>query len=180
MEAITFRTLEKNECERILEINASQYIGRAWREVNGKRQLVEINYQDPEWPNGYEEHLNGLKNTIARGGSAIGAFDTNQRLVGFGTLNREVFGEKYRHVLLDQLFISLEKRGCGIGKALFMRLVESAKEWNAEKIYICAGSAEETIAFYKRIGCVDAEEVQREYFESDPRDWQLEFDLRSE
>lgn len=52
-----------------------------------------------------------------------------------------------------------------------------AREWNADKIYICAGSAEETIAFYFAIGCKEAEEINKELYESDTRDFQLEFSL---
>lgn len=49
-----------------------------------------------------------------------------------------------------------------------------AKEWGADKIYICAGSAEETIAFYYAIGCSEAKEVNRALYEKDTRDIQLE------
>lgn len=179
MESFNFRNLDYKEIERIKEINASQYIGRAWRQVDGKRQLVKINYQDPDWPNGYENHLNNFKKTLEEGGSAIGAFDTDGKLLGFSTVNRTFFGEKHKYVLLDQLFITLEKRNCGIGKKLFMLSAKSSKEWKADKIYICAGSAEETIAFYKKIGCIETEELQQDLYESDPRDLHLEFDLKN-
>ena len=52
-----------------------------------------------------------------------------------------------------------------------------AREWNADKIYICVGSAEETIAFYFAIGCKEAEEINEELYESDIRDFQFEFSL---
>lgn len=177
MENITYRKLTVEECECIKEMDASQYIGKAWRIIDGKRKLVEINYQDPDWPNGYEYHYNNLKGTILSGGSAIGAFDSNNKLLGFTTINREFFGEKYNHVLLDQLFITLEYRSKGIGKKLFMLSADVAREWDADKIYICAGSAEETIAFYFAIGCKEAVEINKELYESDPRDYQLEFSL---
>lgn len=177
MKSITFRNLKYEESERIKEINASQYIENAWREVDGKRQLIEIDYHDPDWPNGYENHLNKFKETLKRGGSAIGAFDADGKLVGFATINREFFGVDYKYVLLDQLFITLEKRNNGIGKKLFMLAAKTAKEWGAEKLYICAGSAEDTIAFYRKMGCVDTIELQQDLYESDPRDLQLEFSL---
>jgi N-acetylglutamate synthase-like GNAT family acetyltransferase len=177
MGSLYFRSLEYEECEKIKEINASQYIGRAWRNIDGQGQLVVIDYQDPDWPNGYETHLNNLKKTFKEGGSAIGAFDKNGKLVGFSALNRSLFGEKSNYVLLDQLFVSLDSRNCGIGKSLFLQTALIAKEWKADKIYICAGSAEETIAFYRKIGCIETEELQQELYELDPRDIHLEFDL---
>lgn len=177
MENITYRELTVEECKYINEMNPAQYIGKAWRKVNGKRQLVEINYQELDWPNGYEHHYNNLKDTIINGGSAIGAFNNENKLIGFVTINRELFGEKYNYVLLDQLFITLEYRSKGIGKKLFILSADAAREWNADKIYICAGSAEETIAFYFTIGCKEALEINKELYENDPRDYQLEFSL---
>ncbi|MCY7487743.1 GNAT family N-acetyltransferase [Paenibacillus alvei] len=78
----------------------------------------------------------------------LGVFEDTGSLVGFGTIDREIFGSAYKYVLLDSLFISLEHRNKGIGKRLFLACAEKAREWGAEKIYICAGSAEDTIAFY--------------------------------
>jgi hypothetical protein len=36
---------------------------------------------------------------------------------------------------------------------------------------------EETVAFYFSIGCIEAEEINKELYEGDPRDFQLEFSL---
>jgi GNAT superfamily N-acetyltransferase len=177
MGSFTYRRLTLDECERINEINPSQYIKRAWREVGGKRQLVEINYQEDGWPDGYDHYLNKLRKTLSDNGCAIGAFDEEGKLIGFGTINREIFGIKYKYVLLDSLFISLEHRNKGIGKKLFTICAKDAEDWGADKIYICAGSAEETIAFYFAIGCSEAEEVKTDLYESDPRDMQLEYSL---
>lgn len=174
---VKYRKLAIEDCELINDMNPSQYIKKAWREVNRKRQLVEINYQDSDWPNSYEHHFNSLKETILSGGDAIGAFESDNKLIGFATINREFFGEKYNYVLLDQLFITLEHRNKGIGKKLFLLIAKIAKEWQADKIYICAGSAEETIAFYFAIGCKEAVEINKKLYDNDPRDFQLEFSI---
>ncbi|OAB28352.1 GCN5 family acetyltransferase [Paenibacillus macquariensis subsp. defensor] len=174
---VIYRKLAVEDCERINDINPSQYIKNAWREVKGKRQLVEIDYLDSDWANGYEHHFNNLKETILSGGHAIGAFDSDNKLIAFATLNREFFGEKHNYVLLDQLFITLEHRNKGIGRTLFLKIVEIAQAWQADKIYICAGSAEETIAFYYAIGCKETVEINKQLYDSDPRDLQLEFSI---
>ncbi|WP_326514597.1 GNAT family N-acetyltransferase [Clostridium intestinale] len=174
---LLYRKLSLEECECIKEIDPSQYIGKAWREIEGNRQLVEINYQDEDWPNGYEYHISHLRETILNGGSAIGAFNLDNKLLGFATVNPQVFGEKYKYVLLDQLFITLDYRNKGIGKKLFMLSTEEARKWDANKIYICAGSDEETIAFYFKSGCKEVEEINKELYEIDRRDYQLEFSL---
>lgn len=176
MSKIIYRQLRLDECKRIREIDASQFIHKAWREINGIRQLVEINYQDPDFPNGYDNHLAALKETIESKGSAIGAFD-NGRLIGFCSVNSHIFGEKYKYMLLDQLFISNEYRRKGIGKKMFFLSANEARSRGAEKFYICAGSAEETVAFYISIGCENAKEVNQELYNNDIRDYQLEYDF---
>lgn len=174
---LVYRKLSLEECECIKEIDPSQYIGKAWREIEGNRQLVEINYQDEDWPNGYEYHISHLRETILNGGSAIGAFNLDNKLLGFATVNPQVFGEKYKYVLLDQLLITIDYRNKGIGKKLFMLSTDEARKWDVDKIYICAGSAEETIAFYFKLGCKEVEEINQELYEIDRRDYQLEFSL---
>ncbi|WP_245583566.1 GNAT family N-acetyltransferase [Paenibacillus assamensis] len=134
-----------------------------------------MDYYENSWPDGYEHYLGKLKQTIFDCGYAVGAFDESGKLIGFGTVNREMFGHKYKHILLDSLFISLEHRNKGIGKRLFLSCAGMAQKWGADKIYICAGSAEDTIVFYYTLGCKEAEEIKMELYESDPRDMQLEY-----
>lgn len=176
--ATSFRALAEEESGCIREIDASQTIGRAWRLVDGQRELVEIQYEDPDFPNGFEDHLARLRETIRTGGLALGAFRSG-KLVGFCTVDRRMFGDTARMVLLDQLFITRECRGQGIGRHLFQAAALVAKGWGADRLYICAGSAEETIAFYLAVGCEEAREIDLVLAASDPRDLQLTFELGS-
>lgn len=49
----------------------------------------------------------------------------------------------------------------------------------ADKLYTCAASAEDTIAFYKSMGwVVNAKEINQELLEKDDRDIQLKFDIK--
>ena len=176
MDAIEYRRLRLGECGRIKEIDASQFIKRAWRGEEGERRLIEINYHEPGFPEGFENHLARLRETIAAGGFALGAFH-NGALIAFASVNNEIFGEKYKYVLLDQLFVSRGHRGKGIGKRLFFLSADEAKPLGAKKFYICAGSSEETIAFYFAVGCEAAKEINRALYEEDARDYQLEYDF---
>lgn len=171
---MTYRELTLNEVERIREIDAECYIQNAWRKVDGVLQLVTIDWTDHELPNGLEWHSQHYTKSLEEGEKAFGCFD-HDKLVGYAVIDATIFGINERYVLLDQIFISKDYRGQGIGKELFYMCSKQAVIWGADKLYICAGSSEDTIAFYHKLGCVDAKEVNQELYELDPNDIQLEF-----
>lgn len=113
------------------------------------------------------------------GGLAYGAFvpaESNaDRLVGFVSVEPEIFGER-RYMDLSHLHVSEDMRGRGIGG----KLLEYAKLWAAKqgalRLYISAHSALESQNFYRRRGCVDAVEPQDEHIADEPFDCQLECD----
>jgi GNAT superfamily N-acetyltransferase len=176
-EKIKYRTLSWEECDRIKEIDPSIWIEKVWRNIEGQYKLIKIDYMENDWPDGYEVYRDKLQETIASGGAAFGAFDENGSVVGFATLDHDFFGETARYLLLDSMFVSRPYRGTGIGKRLFELCINQAHEWGADKLYLCAASSEDTIAFYRSLGCANAQEINQALFESDTRDIQLEFEL---
>lgn len=177
MKTLQYKKMMMEECDKIKQIDPKHYIKNAWRVVDGKRQLIEIDYLEEGWPDGYERYRDALVSIIERGGAAWGAFDHDGTLHGFVSLDKEVFGDTARYMLLDSMFVSHAYRGYGIGKKLFELCCKEARESFADKIYICAGSAEDTIAFYNSCGCQEAIEINQALYENDPRDIQLEYEL---
>ncbi|WP_105615807.1 GNAT family N-acetyltransferase [Vallitalea okinawensis] len=173
-----YRILSKEDCSRIQEIDTSQWIEKAWRRVDDRLQLVTISYMEEGWPDGYEAYESALLETITSGGIAFGVFNTEDKLIGYASLNREFFGEMANYVQLDSIFISKQYRGMGIGKELITRCIGIAKTWGADKLYACAASTEDTIAFYRSMGWVDAIEINYDLLEKDERDLQLEYNVR--
>ena len=113
------------------------------------------------------------------GGLAYGAFISTEpnvsRLVGFVSVEPEIFGER-RYMDLSHLHVSEDMRGRGIGG----KLLEYAKLWAAKqgalRLYISAHSALESQNFYRRRGCIDAVEPQQKHIADEPFDCQLECD----
>lgn len=175
---LTYREMLLEEAERIAEIDATHFIKNVLRKnrETGEYELKEINWTDKELPNGFSWHLQRYKDTVSSGGKVFGCFDENT-LVGYGTVNAEIFGIQERYILLDQLFVSKDYRRKGIGKTLFYLCAEQAKVFGAKKLFLCAGSSENTMAFYHRLGCQPASETNQKLYEEDPRDIQLEFIL---
>lgn len=170
-----YRKLLSEEAEKIGEIDAECTIRNAWR-MNpeaGRYELNEINWTDRELPNGLDWHIIRFRASAAEGGDAFGCFD-NGKLVAYGTTGAQIFGSRSKYILLDQLFVSKDYRNRKVGRAILRLCAESAKKKGAEKLYLCAGSSADTIAFYQKTGCVPAEEINGELFEEDPNDIQLE------
>ena len=65
----------------------------------------------------------------------------------------------------------------GIGKELFKLACKKAKEIGAKKLYISAHSSKESQAAYRRLGCIEATEINRVLAEKEPYDIQMEYVL---
>ncbi len=79
---------------------------------------------------------------------------------------------------LSSLHVSQDMRRKGVGRELFTRASAFARERGAQKLYISAHSAVESQAFYRAMGCVEAEEYQQAHVDKEPFDCQMEYDLR--
>lgn len=88
-----------------------------------------------------------------------------------------LFGGEQKYLDLSSIHISEDMRNKGIGTTLFLAAKEWAKNNGARKLYISAHSAVESQAFYKKMGCVEAEVYNQELVEKEPYDCQLECTL---
>ena len=89
----------------------------------------------------------------------------------------ETFETKICYLITEDTFVKEKYVKRDYVLDVLNKPVDVVKEWNVDKLYICAGSAEETIAFYFAIGCKEAVEVNKELYESDSRDFQLEYEI---
>ena len=173
---IEYRQMTSDECKLIKDLNPSRFIKRSWRKIKGNYQWVILNHKDKDYPEGKENHFAQLNATFKNGGFAVGAFD-EKILVGFCSVNNEFFGNHNKYLLLDQLFVANTYQDRGIGKKLFYLAAENAIKLKADKLYICSASSEDTLGFYKSLGCIEATEVNISLLMHDKNDIQMEYDL---
>ena len=83
-------------------------------------------------------------------------------------------GSRGQYLELSIIQVSEEMRGSGMGRALFSEIKAWASAQGAEKLYISAHSSVESQAFYKAMGCVEAEEYSAPHVENEPFDCQME------
>ena len=75
------------------------------------------------------------------------------------------------------VYVRKDLRGQGMGKELFALAAGAARRMGGEKLYISSHSAVETQAFYRGMGCRDAEEIDAAHAAREPFDCQLEYIL---
>lgn len=150
-----------------------QAVMRVWRRENDKWIIKDNPFIDDWSRNDYEFLVSCLKNTIKTGGLLYGAF-SDGKLKGFVSVESEIFGGEQKYLDLTSIHVSEDVRGNGIGRRLFHKAKEWAKARGAKKLYISSHSAVETQAFYKGMGCVEAEVYSKEHMEKEPFDVQLE------
>ncbi len=150
-----------------------QIVNKCWRKVDGEWVVKEDPFIDDWSEEDYRLLVQCLQNTLLTDGFVYGAF-INQELKGFVSVEGTPIGSKNQYMDLSSIHVSQDVRGQGIGKELFFAAKDFAKEKGAEKLYISAHSAVESQAFYKAMGCAEAEEYNAEHTEKEPYDCQLE------
>ncbi|WP_223700014.1 GNAT family N-acetyltransferase [Sutcliffiella deserti] len=127
-----------------------------------------------DWDEGKKQKISAdLRRTAAAGGAVIGARRAGM-LIGFAVLEPERFGKKDVYLELSYIHVSRELRGQGLGKKLFQKSLQTAKEMGATKLYIGAHPSVDTQKFYQEMGCVLAKEINQKIYQREPRDLQLE------
>ena len=154
-----------------------QPVEKCFRKINGAWCIKDISFIDDWNETEYEEVIACLTNSVKTGGMVYGAFEENQ-LKGFASIESAPIGSRGQYLDLSMLYVSKELRGYGIGKNLFVRSTEQAKKQGAKKLYISAHSAVETQAFYQSMGCVKAEEYDKEHVHKEPCDCQMEYEIK--
>lgn len=176
MERITYcRITEKNFPLTSLDhFIRRQEVRECWRRVDGQWKLMPISYVEDWDLEARRLRAGRVLRGIRDGGIAFGAW-SGGNVVGFARLALPRFGSADQYIDLAQLHVSEPFRRCGTGGGLFRLACQGARELGAKKLYISAHSAKESIAAYRKYGCVLAEEVNQILAEKEPCDIQLEF-----
>ena len=153
-----------------------QTVTECWRKTGSGWQLVPNAYEE-NWP---QEQCRAIAEDAARhinlDQTGFGAFD-GERIIGFATVSRRLFGAAAGYAQLVCLQVSAEYRRQGIGRKLFSLACEEARRLGADKLYISAHSSKESQAAYRALGCSYAEEINEELAAAEPFDVQMEYRL---
>lgn len=164
-----YTKLKEFDIELFSSFDRYQEVKQCWRKENNKWILKDISFVEQWNIKDYETLIKDLIDTVNTGGMVFGSLYGNT-LIGFSSIENELFGSNGQYIQLSSLHVSCEKRGLGIGKKLFYISCNKAKELGAKKLYMSAHSSKETQAFYNRLGCVEAVEYNERLVLKEPYD----------
>ncbi|MDE5860251.1 MAG: GNAT family N-acetyltransferase [Oscillospiraceae bacterium] len=175
---VEYKELSENEiCRELFSgFIHRQNVTKCFRRENGSWIIKDAPFVDDWTESDYAILIDCLKNTVRTGGFVYAAFNGGI-LKGFTSVESGLFGGEHKYLDLSSIHISEDMRGIGIGKKLFSAAKDWAKKNGAKKLYISAHSAVETQAFYKAMGCTEAQVYNPKHIEDEPFGCQLECKL---
>ena len=176
---ITYRELGREEIVLLKEIDRSEVIDAIYYYREGKLELENEYYDMKGFPPGeLDKIIDRLAVLLDEGGSIIGAFDGDGKIVRMTAVEKRLRGRRRNRVKMDILFVSSGYRMLGIGKALVGLAAAKAREIGAEQLYISAVPSRNAVNFYLNLGCRPAAEVDPELLAMEPEDIHLELNLQ--
>lgn len=172
---MNIRLLRRDEIPLIWQIDRREIVENIYHLKNGELILKPDYFDIQGWPPGEPElYTPILLDCYERGGTFWGAFD-DDKLIGVAILESKFIGSQQDTLQLKFLHVSRDHRKQGVATKLFHLAVEKAKSLGARKLYISATPSENTVNYYSRLGCVLANEIDRELFALEPEDIHFEY-----
>lgn len=168
-----YKILDRNEIEKLGEIDRSELVEYNYRCRDGKLELFNYYYDIQGFGENLQKHKENLYQLYDRGGTIFGAFD-GSNLVGISSLDNKFRGRKNDMLQLAFLHVSKDYRKKGIGKKLIELAKKRAAELGAKRLYISGSPIKNTIEFYMANGCKPVNEVEKDLFELEPEDIHME------
>ncbi|MFP6817042.1 MAG: GNAT family N-acetyltransferase [Pseudomonadales bacterium] len=167
------RHLERAELSGIWTIDRSEVIEKVYHYENRALVLRDERYDVQGWPsNEIDRDSAILLDCFDHGGSFFGAF-SDAGLVGACVLESRFIGASTDQLQLKFLHVSQRHRGGGLGRRLFQEAVNKARYLGARALYISATPSENTIRFYRSLGCRLADAFDPSLFDLEPQDIHL-------
>ena len=174
---ITGRQLLREEIERVWTIDRSEAIDSVYYFEHGTVALKAERHDVDGWaPGEAEQYTPLLIDCFARGGWFHGLFE-NSKLIGVAVLDGKFIGRRKDRLQLKFFHVGRAHRKQGLGRRLFALAKAEARERGAKHLYISATPSENTVEFYRRLGCVVTREVEPELFALEPHDIHMKCDV---
>lgn len=154
--------------------NRKQVVTKHYFINQGNKEVRDISFID-DWSQ--KDRIDIVENFFNNEDFYSAAIYESGYIVAFYVIGRKPLKSNLDYIELKQLQVSLEYRGKGLGKALFIDACSKALQFGAKRLYISAHSAIETQKAYEKLGCVDATWINEKAVKEEPYDIQMEYVL---
>jgi len=178
METITYLKLTRENFNSNSLDNFIRYqkVEECWRKINNKLVLVPNEFIE-DWDLSKRRKVAEAIFKVIDGKNIVYGAYFKDEIVGFIYLSDKFFGRDNLYIELSMFQVSELFRKMGIGKSLFKFACEDARHLGVSKLYISAHSSKESQAAYRKIGCIEAVEINKSIAEDEPFDIQMEYQL---
>jgi len=176
-ENLEYRKLTRAEISKLSQIDRTETIFNIYYMREGNLILEKEHHEVPDWS--FEEkqdRIIELQNVFDKGATIFGSFD-GKDLTGMSVLDHNPVESGNERLNLEGLWVSYKYRGKGIGGALFRLAEREARKRGAKALYVSATPSENTVRFYRNLGCRPAEPIDQYLYEKEPEDIHLELIL---
>jgi len=176
-QGVSFRSLSRDEIALFRFIDRREEIEGIYYHGKDGLFMAKEHHEVGEWSEKFKDRMIAKLNLLhVQGATFLGAMD-GDRLVGMAVLDHQEIASGQRRLNLTGLWVSSPFRNRGIGRVLFLLAADEARERGASSMYISATPSENTVRFYRRLGCQPANPVDPELLEKEPDDIHLEYPL---
>lgn len=178
METITYAKLSRDNFNKYSLDNFIRYqeVKECLRKVGSEFILVPCEFIENWNLSKCRDVAKNIIEAIDKNYVVYGAFYKEQ-VVGFIYFDNNIFGSKNEYVELVMFQVSQPFRKKGIGKILFKYGCDDVRKTGVSKVYISAHSSRESQETYRKMGCINAIEINEQISENEPYDIQMEYKL---
>ncbi len=171
---INYHKLARHQIRLFTHIDRTETVSRIYRQQDGALQLVEDHWSIPAWsPAEKQQRIAELQALYDRGATFFGAFD-GPSLVGLSVLDHHFIKTGHKRLNLAGMWVSAGYRGQSIGRTLFQWAAQEAHKLGAHALYVSATLSENTVNYYRSLGCRLADPIDPGLFAKEPHDIHLE------
>jgi predicted N-acetyltransferase YhbS len=174
---INYQKLTRDQIRLFSQIDRSETVSHIYVMRDGTLKLVEHDFVIPDWSAAEkQERIAKLQELYDRGATFFAAFD-GPLLAGLAVLDHHFVKTGKKRLNLAGMWVSCGYRGRSIGRTLFQWAAQEAHKQGAYALYISATPSENTVDFYRNLGCSLANPIDPDLFANEPEDIHLELTL---
>lgn len=175
--SVEIRLLNRNELDLFQKVDRSEKVTQCYRYEKRSIILYQGGFEIKGFPPGDRERIqNSLYSIFDQGGRILGAF-LDDKFAGITAVENRLFGPSKNKINMEELYVTVNARGNGLGKKLVLAAAQAAGELGGEILYISATASKNTVDFYMSLGAELSDNIDPQIFAEKDDDIHLELKI---